>query len=162
DGQAGPGKDGHERSGDVRITCNFLYMCTGYYDYASGYTPEWPGVERFAGRVVHPQKWPEDLDYAGKRVVVIGRRATAVTVVPAMAAQAAHVTMLQRSPTYVVALPSRDGIADWLREHLPARPAHGLARWKAVLFGMYFYNLARLRPVETKRAIVGMVRRQLG
>jgi cation diffusion facilitator CzcD-associated flavoprotein CzcO len=153
----------HDGDGQIaRFTCDFLYMCTGYYDYANGYTPQWPGVERFTGRIVHPQKWPEDLDYGGKRVVVIGSGATAVTLVPAMAAKAAHVTMLQRSPTYIVALPSRDAIADWLREHLPTRPAHGLARWKAVLFTMYFYNLARLRPVETKRAIVGMARKQLG
>ena len=99
----------------MRFTCNFLFMCSGYYNYAAGYTPEFPGIEDFAGRIVHPQKWPEDLDYAGKRVVVIGSGATAVTLVPAMAKTAAHVTMLQRSPTYVVSRPAQDAIANRLR-----------------------------------------------
>jgi monooxygenase len=146
----------------VRFTCDFLYMCTGYYDYASGYTPEWPGVERFAGRIVHPQKWPDDLDYAGKRVVVIGSGATAVTLVPALAQQAAHVTMLQRSPTYVVAMPSEDAVAIWLRRHLPARLADTMARWKSILFGIYFYGLARRRPAYTKQAMLQLVQKQLG
>jgi cation diffusion facilitator CzcD-associated flavoprotein CzcO len=146
----------------VRFTCHFLYMCTGYYDYAQGYTPDWPGVAQFAGRLVHPQQWPPDLDYTGKRVIVIGSGATAVTLVPALAQQAAHVTMLQRSPTYIVALPSQDAVATWLRRHLPAKPAYTLARWKAILFGMYFYTLARRQPAATKRAIVRLVRRHLG
>ena len=132
----------------VRFTCNFLYMCSGYYDYAHGYTPDWPGVEQFAGRIVHPQQWPDDLDYDGKRVVVIGSGATAVTLVPALAERAAHVTMLQRSPTYIVARPSEDAMANWLRRHLPASVAPGAARWKSVLFGMYFYNLARRQPAD--------------
>jgi monooxygenase len=144
------------------FTCNFLYMCSGYYDYAHGYTPDWPGIERFAGRIVHPQQWPDDLDYDGKRVVVIGSGATAVTLVPALAERAAHVTMLQRSPTYIVARPSEDAIANWLRQHLPASVAPGAARWKSVLFGMYFYNLARRKPTETKQAILKMTRDQLG
>jgi cation diffusion facilitator CzcD-associated flavoprotein CzcO len=146
----------------VRFTCNFLYMCSGYYDYAHGYTPDWPGVERFAGRIVHPQRWPDDLDYDGKRVVVIGSGATAVTLVPALVERAAHVTMLQRSPTYIVARPSEDAIANWLRGHLPASVAPGAARWKSVLFGMYFYNLARRKPAQTKQAILKMTREQLG
>jgi cation diffusion facilitator CzcD-associated flavoprotein CzcO len=146
----------------VHFTCNFLYMCSGYYDYAHGYTPDWPGVERFAGRIVHPQQWPDDLDYGDKRVVVIGSGATAVTLVPALAERAAHVTMLQRSPTYIVARPSEDAIANWLRQHLPASVAPGAARWKSVLFGMYFYNLARRKPAETKQAILKMTRAQLG
>ena len=146
----------------VRFTCNFLYMCSGYYDYAHGYRPDWPGVERFVGRIVHPQQWPDDLNYDGKRVVVIGSGATAVTLVPALAERAAHVTMLQRSPTYIVARPSEDAIANWLRGHLPASVAPGAARWKSVLFGMYFYNLARRKPVETKQAILKMTRAQLG
>jgi cation diffusion facilitator CzcD-associated flavoprotein CzcO len=146
----------------VRFTCHFLYVCTGYYDYAQGYTPDWPGVAQFAGRLVHPQQWPADLDYAGKRVIVIGSGATAVTLVPALAQQAAHVTMLQRSPTYIVALPSQDAVATWLRRHLPTRPAYTLARWKAILFGMYFYALARWQPAATKRTIVRLVRRHLG
>lgn len=146
----------------VRLTCNFLYPCTGYYDYEAGYTPEWPGVESFRGRIVHPQKWPADLDYAGQRVVVIGSGATAVTLVPAMAERAAHVTMLQRSPTYVVSLPARDRVANWLRRRLPARAAYALTRWKNVLLGMFFYNLARKRPETMKRLIAKGVRRQLG
>ena len=148
--------------GVVRFTCGFLYLCTGYYDYESGYTPEWPGVERFGGPVVHPQKWPQDLDYAGKRVVVIGSGATAVTLVPAMAERAAHVTMLQRSPTYVVARPAEDKIANWLRRRLPARAAYALTRWKNVLLGMFFYGLSRTRPGLMKRMIAKGVRNQLG
>jgi cation diffusion facilitator CzcD-associated flavoprotein CzcO len=146
----------------AQFTCNFLYMCTGYYDYDRGYLPEWPGVERFAGRIVHPQQWPDDLDYAGKRVVVIGSGATAVTLVPAMAEQAAHVTMLQRSPTYIVAMPSQDAVANWLNRALPAKLAHGIARWKAILLSMFFYNLARKRPEATKRRIVRLAQQELG
>src|ERR1044072_6681541 len=116
----------------VQLSCNFLYLCTGYYDYASGYTPEWHGVERFRGKIVHPQKWPEDLDYAGKRVVVAGSGATAITLVPAMADKAAHVTMLQRSPTYVVSRPAEDKLANLFRQFLPDRAAYVLARWKNV------------------------------
>jgi cation diffusion facilitator CzcD-associated flavoprotein CzcO len=152
---------GEEKS-VVRFTCNFLFLCTGYYDYENGHTPEWPGVESFEGRIVHPQKWPEDLDYAGKRVVVIGSGATAVTLVPAMAEQAAHVTMLQRSPTYVVSMPSQDKIANWLRARLPARAAYFLTRWKNVLVGMFFYGLSRTRPGVMKRMIAKGVRRRLG
>lgn len=146
----------------VRLTCSFLYMCSGYYDYDQGYTPEWPGVEQFSGQIVHPQQWPEELDYAGKRVVVIGSGATAVTLVPAMAEQAAHVTMLQRSPTYIVARPARDAIADWLREHLPERLAHSLVRWKNVLVNMYFYTLMRTRPALARRNLISLVRKELG
>lgn len=146
----------------VQLTCNFLYMCSGYYDYANGYTPEWPGVEQFAGRVVHPQKWPADLDYAGKRVVVIGSGATAVTLVPALAERAAQVTMLQRSPTYIVTRASEDAIANRLRRYLPERLAYGLTRWKNVLLGMLFYTLARRWPTAIKQSILQMVRRELG
>ncbi len=146
----------------VGLTCNFIYLCTGYYDYDNGYTPEWKGLDRFNGRVVHPQKWPEDLDYTGKRVVVIGSGATAVTLVPAMAERAEHVTMLQRSPTYVVTMPSKDKIANWLRAHLPARIAYGLTRWKNVLISMGFYTIARAQPDYFKRMVMKGVRHQLG
>jgi cation diffusion facilitator CzcD-associated flavoprotein CzcO len=146
----------------VKFTCNFLYLCTGYYDYESGYTPEWSGVDRFKGEIVHPQKWPENLDYAGKRVVVIGSGATAVTLVPAMAEKAAHVMMLQRSPTYIVARPSEDKIANFLRRSLPAMTAYMLTRWKNVLFGMFFYSLSRKRPETMKRLIAKGVRKELG
>ncbi len=146
----------------TRYTCNFLYLCSGYYDYAEGYRPDWPGMDQFQGRLVHPQHWPANLDYAGQRVVVIGSGATAVTLVPEMARQAQHVTMLQRSPTYVVALPARDRIANWLHRWLPETIAHGLARWKNVLLTMVFYNLARLQPDFTTRSILRGVRRELG
>ena len=146
----------------IEFTCNFLYLCTGYYDYTQGFTPDWPDRERFAGRIIHPQAWPDDLDYTGKRVVVIGSGATAVTLVPAMAERAAHVTMLQRSPTYIVARPSQDAIANWLRRRLPARPAHLLTRWKNIALGMYFFTLARRRPEFVKRNILRMTREQLG
>ena len=146
----------------VRFTCNFLFMCSGYYDYAGGYMPEFQGSESFAGQIVHPQNWPEDLDYSGKRVVVIGSGATAVTLVPEMAKDAAHVTMLQRSPTYVVSRPAEDALANWLRGHLPAMLAYGLTRWRNVLMGMMFFNLARKRPEKMKKRLIDMVRQELG
>ncbi|WP_158808674.1 NAD(P)/FAD-dependent oxidoreductase [Beijerinckia sp. L45] len=146
----------------VRITCSFLYTCTGYYDYADGYTPDFPGRARYTGMIVHPQQWPAHLAYAGKRVVVIGSGATAVTLVPALARTAAHVTMLQRSPSYVAALPSQDKTANWLRRNLPAHLAHGLSRWRNVLLTILFYNLARKKPAQFKQRILAMARRQLG
>ena len=146
----------------VRMTCSFLYLCTGYYDYESGYTPEWPGVDQFRGSIIHPQKWPDDLDYAGKRVVVIGSGATAVTLVPAMAETAEHVTMLQRSPTYVLSLPSEDRIANFFRAVLPAKAAYVLSRWKNVLLGLFLYTLSRRRPSVMKRMIAKGVKKELG
>lgn len=146
----------------VHFTCNFLYLCTGYYDYESGYTPEWEGMKRFQGRIVHPQKWTEDIDYEGKRVVVIGSGATAVTLVPALAEKAAHVTMLQRSPTYIVSRPSEDKIANFLRRILPARAAYAITRWKNVLLGMFFYSLSRKRPSAMRRLIAKGVKKELG
>lgn len=146
----------------VRFTCNFLFMCSGYYDYDKGYTPDFAGIERFKGRIAHPQKWTGDIDYKGKRVVVIGSGATAVTLVPEMAKEAAHVTMLQRSPTYVVSRPEEDAVANWLRRKLPAKAAYGLTRWKNVLFGMYFFNLCRKNPEKAKEYILNNVREQLG
>ena len=145
----------------VQFTCKFLYLCTGYYDYASGYTPDWPGVARFRGTIVHPQKWPEDLDYTGKRVVVIGSGATAITLVPALAQRAAHVTMLQRSPSYIVSRPAEDKIANALRRHLPDRTAYALTRWKNVLTGTFFYSLARKRPELFKWMVARGVRQKL-
>ena len=130
----------------VTLTCNFLFSCAGYYKYEKGYTPEFRGAERFPGKVVHPQAWPADLDYAGKRVVIIGSGATAVTLVPAMAKTAAHVTMLQRSPTWIVSAPEQDAKANWLRKKLPARWAYRLARWKNVAFMLYIYQLSQQLP----------------
>ena len=146
----------------VRVTCNFLFMCPGYYSYEEGYTPEFAGAADFAGRIVHPQHWPDDIDYAGKRVVVIGSGATAVTLVPEMARTAAHVTMLQRSPTYVVARPAEDAFANKLRRRLPARLAYQLIRWRNVLFGMYFFQLCRRKPDRAKALILGGVKMALG
>jgi monooxygenase len=155
------GSDG-QRIDTVKLTCNFLMMCSGYYRYAEGHTPEFAGRERFEGVVVHPQHWPEGLDYASKRVVVIGSGATAVTLVPAMAKTARHVTMLQRSPTYVVSLPGQDALAHWFRRHLPARVAYGLSRWKNVLLGMVFFRMSRKRPERIKKLILKGVRAELG
>ncbi len=146
----------------ARFTCNFLLTCTGYYDYAAGYTPELPSIERFTGRIVHPQFWKDDIDYAGKRVVVIGSGATAMTLVPELAKKAAHVVMLQRSPTYVVSVPAEDPIANWLREHAPAGLAYSVSRWKNVLVGMAFFQLARRRPALAKKRMIDLVRKELG
>ncbi|WP_425997705.1 flavin-containing monooxygenase [Caulobacter sp. DWR1-3-2b1] len=146
----------------VSVSCNFLYMCAGYYDYAAGYTPDFAGIESFGGRVVHPQFWPEDIDYAGKKVVVIGSGATAVTLVPEMAKTASHVTMLQRSPTYVVSRPAEDPVANWLRAKLPAMTAYGITRWKNVLMQMLFFNVARKKPEKTKAQLIELVRSHLG
>ena len=146
----------------VQFSCNFLYLCTGYYDYASGYTPDWPGVARFRGTIVHPQKWPEHLDYTDKRIVVVGSGATAITLVPAMAERAAHVTMLQRSPSYIVSRPTEDKIANWLRRRLPDRAAYVLARWKNVLTATFFYSVARKRPELFKWMVAKGVRKNLG
>jgi monooxygenase len=134
----------------VHLTCGFLLMCSGYYRYDEGYTPDFQGTERFAGQIVHPQQWTDDIDYAGKQVVVIGSGATAVTLVPSMAQTAAHVTMLQRSPSYVVALPAQDAIADALRRRLPARVAYSIVRWKNVLRTMFTFQLSRRRPGAMK------------
>ncbi len=146
----------------VQITTNFIYLCSGYYSYVEGFTPVFPGADRFAGRIVHPQKWTDDIDYAGKRVIIIGSGATAVTLVPAMAKSAAHVTMLQRSPTYVVALPDEDPIANFLRRHLPSKPAYAITRWKNVALGMAFFELSRRAPKLVKKLNRMGVRRALG
>ncbi len=152
---------GPERT-PVSFTCQFLFMCSGYYRYDQGYTPEFPDRERFGGRIVHPQHWPADLDYAGQQVVVIGSGATAVTLVPELARQAAQVTMLQRSPTYVVSRPSVDRLANRLRRWLPLRLAYGLTRWKNVLLGQYFFGLCRRKPALARRGLLRMVRAELG
>jgi monooxygenase len=145
----------------VRVTCDYLWVCSGYYRYDEGFAPEFEGVESFRGRIVHPQHWPEDLDYAGKRVVVIGSGATAVTLVPAMAKEAAHVTMLQRSPTYIASLPAEDPIAGSLRRVLPNRAVYSIVRWKNVLLQTAFYQLSRRRPQAVKRMIRRGVERAL-
>jgi monooxygenase len=145
----------------VHLTCGFLLMCSGYYRYDKGYTPDFQGTERFAGQIVHPQQWTDDIDYAGKQVVVIGSGATAVTLVPSMAQTAAHVTMLQRSPSYVVALPAQDAIADALRRRLPARAAYSIVRWKNVLRTMFSFQLSRRRPGAMKALLRKGLEKQL-
>jgi cation diffusion facilitator CzcD-associated flavoprotein CzcO len=146
----------------VRFTCNFLFSCAGYYRYEAGYAPEFAGRDDFKGEIIHPQKWPAALDYAGKRVVVIGSGATAVTLVPEMAKKAAHVTMLQRSPTYVVARPGQDQLAIKLRKRLGEKVAYHLIRWRNVLLQMYFFQLARRKPARVKQLILGGVKLALG
>ena len=143
------------------LTCNFLYLCSGYYSYDSGYTPAFPGLETFSGTVVHPQFWPEDLDYTDKKVVVIGSGATAVTLVPTMSRTADHVTMLQRSPSYILSLPSSDKIADSVRKILPDKLAHSIVRWKSVLINLGFYQLCRRSPARAKKILSLAARRQL-
>lgn len=143
-------------------TCRFLYLCSGYYDYEKGYTPDFPGRERFGGRIVHPQHWPQDLDYGGKRVVIIGSGATAVTLVPELAKRAAHVTMLQRSPTYVLSRPERDPLATAISSVLPASTAFHATRWKNVAVGLLFYKYCRRFPEHAKRLLVGAAKHQLG
>jgi cation diffusion facilitator CzcD-associated flavoprotein CzcO len=156
DVERGPGRE------TARFTCNFLFMCSGYYRYDEGYSPQFPGIERFAGRIVHPQKWTDDVAYAGKRVVVIGSGATAVTLVPELAKSAAHVTMLQRSPTWIISLPQEDRIANFLRRCLPAQVAYCVTRWKNVLLGMAFFRLCKRHPELAKKMILRGVRRELG
>jgi monooxygenase len=146
----------------VRFTCNFLFTCSGYYRYENGYTPDFLGRDDFKGQIIHPQKWPASLDYAGKRVVVIGSGATAVTLVPEMAKAAAHVTMLQRSPSYVVTRPTQDQLAIKLRKSFGEKAAYHVIRWRNVLLGMFFFQLARRRPARFKRMVLGGVRMALG
>jgi cation diffusion facilitator CzcD-associated flavoprotein CzcO len=145
-----------------KITCNFIYSCTGYYNYEKGYTPDFEGVEQFKGQIVHPQQWPEDLDYSGKNVVVIGSGATAITVVPSMAKTAKHVTMLQRSPTYVVSRPSKDKFALKLARYLPANLAYLITRWKNVSMQALIYQYSRRRPEKMKAALLSLTRKELG
>jgi cation diffusion facilitator CzcD-associated flavoprotein CzcO len=145
----------------TRLTCDFLFMCSGYYRYDEGYTPEFEGTDRFRGQIIHPQFWSDDIDHAGKRVVVIGSGATAVTLVPAMAPDAEHVTMLQRSPSYVISLPGIDPIARVLRRFLPKRLAYSIIRWKNVLMTMGSFQLSRRRPELAKKLIRKFVKQQL-
>ncbi|MFM2235247.1 MAG: hypothetical protein RL296_906 [Actinomycetota bacterium] len=143
-------------------TCSFLFMCSGYYSYKNGHTPEFTGRDRFKGTIVHPQEWPTDLDYAGKRVVVIGSGATAVTIVPSMADKAAHVTMLQRSPTYMVSRPDHDVLANRLRKVLPPKMAYNLTRFKNTWRQQLVYNKTRTDPNKVKQLLLGGIKMELG
>jgi monooxygenase len=140
----------------------FFFSGAGYYNYANGYTPAFKGVENFSGEVIHPQHWPKNLDYAGKNVIVIGSGATAVTIVPAMATTAGHVTMLQRSPTYIASRSEQDAFANVMRRYLPAKLAYSLSRWNKILQGMFMYSMARRRPESAKKAIRDGVINALG
>lgn len=145
-----------------RFRCNLLLMCAGYYSYRHGFTPEFEGRERFQGIIVHPQDWPQDLDYKGKRVVVIGSGATAMTLVPAMAPDVDHIVMLQRSPTYVIARPDKDVIANSLRRFLPETWAYAITRWKNVSLQQFLYRRTRTHPEQVKARLLDMVRKELG
>lgn len=146
----------------VTFTAKFVLMAAGYYNYEEGYRPKFKGEEDYKGKLIHPQHWPEDLDYTGKRVVVIGSGATAVTLVPAMTDKAAHVTMLQRSPTYMVSMPAEDALANGMRKVLPQGLAYHLTRLRKVVFQQIFFRLARNRPEKTKERLLGLIREQLG
>jgi cation diffusion facilitator CzcD-associated flavoprotein CzcO len=137
----------------IALTCGFIAICSGYYDYERGYLPEFEGIDDFKGELIHPQHWPEDFDYEGKRVVVIGSGATAVTLVPALAEKAAHVTMLQRSPTYIISAPAEDPIANLLRRVLPEKTAYAVVRWKNVMLQMLLYRLSKRRPGFVRRLL---------
>lgn len=142
--------------------CNFLFMCSGYYSYEQGHEPDFPGKSDFVGDWVHPQFWPGELDYSGKNVIVIGSGATAMTLVPTMSRDAEKVTMLQRSPTYVVSRPSIDRVANWLSAVLPKKVAYDLTRLKNTLWQQTFYGLTRIAPGLMKSLLLKTVRREIG
>lgn len=153
----------HEASGEQRtFRCSFLVSCTGYYNYDKGYLPRFPGVERFKGQCIHPQHWPESLDYRGKRVVVIGSGATAVTLVPAMAGDTAHITMLQRSPSYIFSVPGFDKMSEVLQRFLPESWVFGFARWRNITLQRWIYKAARRWPEQVRAMLLSGVRKQLG
>lgn len=151
---------GDER-GETRLTCNFLYVCSGYYKYDEGYLPEFKGYDDFKGQIIHPQHWPEDLDYTGKKVVVVGSGATAMTIVPAMSDKAEKITMLQRSPTYVVSRPAADSFANGLRKVLPKMTAYNVTRWKNTLMQHIMYTRMRNRPEQSKESLLNMAKKEL-
>lgn len=141
--------------------CNFLFLCGGYYSYDAGYTPEFPGLDSFRGEIIHPQKWTSDIDYRNKKIVVIGSGATAVTLIPELAKEATHVTMLQRSPTYMLSRPSEDAFANWLRKIIPAKPAYSIIRWRNVFLTMYIFNRSKKKPEQVKKYLINQVRKRL-
>lgn len=149
-------------SGEQKVCCNMLLMCSGYYHYDDAYTPDFAGRDEFAGPVIHPQHWPAELDYSNKKVIIIGSGATAMTLAPALADKAAHVTVLQRSPTYVVSRPDRDIIANTLRRILPETWAYAITRWKNIRLSQYVYARSRTKPEKLKKMLLDMVRKELG
>ena len=151
-----------ESGGTATIRCGFILMCAGYYSYEKGYTPDFRGRERFGGKIVHPQEWPEDLDYHDKKVVVIGSGATAVTLIPEIARDAAHVVMLQRSATYMVSRADTDSVANFLRKVLPEKTAYAITRWKNIRFQKMVYRRTRTDPDKVKEKLLDMVRKEMG
>jgi len=145
-----------------KLQCRFVYWCSGYYDYAGGYQPEWPGLNTFAGTLIHPQHWPEDYDATGKRIIVIGSGATAVTLVPALAAKARHVVMLQRSPSYILAAPRQDAIATFYICLLPVRAAYALTRWRNIWLSLGLYRIARRWPEKVRNFLLRDAQKRLG
>ncbi|MDZ4847118.1 MAG: NAD(P)/FAD-dependent oxidoreductase [Chitinophagales bacterium] len=152
----------HENVPQGPLQCKFLFMCSGYYNYDKGYAPQFPGSESFKGAIIHPQKWDAQINYENKKVVIIGSGATAVTLVPEMAKKAEKVTMLQRSPTYIISLPSEDAVAKILRKILPRKAAYDLVRWKNILFALGFYNASRKWPHAVKKLIQKGIKKELG
>ena len=147
---------------EVKATCNFLMLCTGYYDYEKGYTPDFKGLENYKGQFIHPQKWTPDIVYENKEVIIIGSGATAVTLIPTMAEKTKHITMLQRSPSYILSRPLHDPFAKIVHKVLPAKAAHSLARWKNILLSMYLFRVSRKKPEAVKKFIKGEVKKVLG
>jgi monooxygenase len=153
----------HEPTGEQReYTAGFLVSCTGYFNHDQGFLPKFPGSSRFKGTTVHPQHWPENLDYRGKNVVVIGSGATAVTLVPAMAGKAGHVTMLQRSPTYIFSIPALDKLSALLAKFLPEKWVFGAARQRQITLQRWIYEACRRWPKLTRRLLLAQARRHLG
>ena len=146
----------------LSISCNFFFSCGGYYNYDEGYTPDFARADTFKGSIIHPQHWPEDLDYSDKNIIVIGSGATAVTLVPTLAKTAANVTMLQRSPTYIASRPEQDKMANMFRRYLPSKVAYSLSRWKSVLVGMYLYSVSKRKPEQAKKFIINSIKNYLG
>ena len=153
---------GHNEGNSIEVSCNFLMICTGYYDYDQGYTPNFKGLEKYKGRFVHPQQWTKDIAYENKEVIVIGSGATAVTLVPALAEKTKHITMLQRSPSYIFSQPLYDPFAKVVHALFPAKTAHSLARWKNILRDMYLYKMSKSNPKGVKKFVKKQIRKVLG
>jgi len=145
----------------IKVTCNFLMVCTGYYDYENGYTPDFKGLENYKGQFIHPQKWTTDIEYENKEVIVIGSGATAVTIIPSMAEKTKHITMLQRSPSYIMSRPLYDPFAKIVHRFLPKKMAHFLARWKNILMSMYLYTMSKKNPKAISKYIKGEIKKVL-
>ena len=146
----------------VIVRCSFLLMCAGYYNYEQGYLPEFKGYDKFEGEIVHPQHWPRELDYRGRKVVIIGSGATAVTLLPEMAKEAGHVVMLQRSPTYMGSAPDTDWLARALLWLLPEKAAYAIVRWKNIRYQRWVYWQARAAPKFVRNKLLKMARKDLG